>query len=91
MNKGTKHLSNDGAGALLGEPLLGIFSGDSLEFAELWFSVLSLGHSLASSGEDDVEVHTEDTSVGVVLDTQIDVLVNTETKVAYKEGMLINI
>ena len=47
--------------------------------------MLSLGDSLASSSEDDVEVHAENTGVGVVLDSEIDVFVNTEAKVAYKK------
>ena len=46
---------------------------------------------LASSSEtnsaswalkDNVEVHTKDTSVGVVLHTKIDVLLNTESEVS---------
>lgn len=50
---------------------------------EFTLGVLSLGNSLTSSGEDDVEVHTEDTSVGIVLDSEIDVFFNTKTEVTY--------
>ena len=75
--------SNDGSSALLGEPLLGFFTGDSLELAEFSSGVLSVGNSLASSSEDDVEVHTENTCVQVVFDSEIDMLINTETEVAY--------
>ena len=74
--------SEDGSSALLGEPLLGLFLGDSLELSESVVRVLSLADSLSSSGEDDVEVHAENTSALIVLDTQIDVLLNTESKVA---------
>jgi hypothetical protein len=77
-------LSNDGTSAFLGEPLLGIIGGNSLEFTEFSSSVLSLGNSLSSSGEDDVEIHTENTSAGIVLDSEIDVFFDTESEVAYK-------
>ena len=36
----------------------------------------------AGTAEDDVEVHAEDTSVGVILNSEIDVFVNTDTKVS---------
>jgi len=75
--------SDNGTSALLGEPLLGIIRSDSLEFTEFSSGVLSLGDSLSSSGEDDVEVHTENTSVGIVLDSKIDVFFNTESEVTY--------
>ena len=75
--------SEDGSGHLLGEPLLGIISGDLLVLTEFSLGVLSFGNSLTSSGEDDVEVHTEDTSVGIILDSEIDVLFNTKTEVTY--------
>ena len=61
--------SDDGTSALLGEPLLGFILADSLEFSEVSSSMLSLVDSLASSGEDDVEIHTENTGVGIVLDS----------------------
>lgn len=44
-------------------------------------SVLPGGNSHTRSAHDDVEVHTEDTDSGVVLDTEVDVLLNTETEV----------
>lgn len=43
---------------------------------------LSLGHTVARSHQDDEEIHTEDTSGRIVLDTKIDVLVDTETEAA---------
>ncbi len=45
--------------------------------------MLPLGNSLTWPGQDDVEVHAEDTSVGVVLDTQVDVLLNAKAEVSY--------
>ena len=75
--------SDDSTSALLGEPLLGFILADSLEFTENTSGMLSLVDSLASSGEDDVEIHTENTSVGIILDSQINMLFNTETEVAY--------
>tara|TARA_B110000977_G_C10751026_1_gene366865 strand:+ start:242 stop:487 length:246 start_codon:yes stop_codon:yes gene_type:complete len=75
--------SEDGTGHLLGEPLLGIIRGNLLVLSEFTLGVLSLCNSLTSSGEDDVEVHTEDTSVGIILDSEIDVFFNTKTEVTY--------
>ena len=77
------HNSHDGASALLSEPLLGFVSSNSLELAELSSGVLSVSDSLACTGQNHVEVHSENTSVGVVLDSQVDVLFDTESKVAY--------
>jgi hypothetical protein len=37
----------------------------------------------SGSLQDNVEVHSENTSEGVVLDTQIDVLLNAESKTSY--------
>ena len=44
------------------------------------FASSSQTHSASWSLEDDVKVHTENTSEWIILDTQIDVLLNTETK-----------
>jgi len=71
--------------------LFGIIRSDSLEFSEFSSGVLSFGDSLSSSGENNVEIHTENTSVGIVLDSKIDVLFNTESEVAYKIKKLISI
>ena len=38
--------------------------------------------SAAGALEDDVEVHAEDTCEGIILETQIDVLLNTKSEVA---------
>ena len=42
----------------------------------------SKSDSASGALEDDVEVHAEDTSEGVVLDTQVDVLLDAESEVA---------
>ena len=52
--------------------------------------MLSLGDSLSSSGEDNVEIHTENTSVGIILDSEIDVFFDTESEVTYKIKSIIN-
>jgi hypothetical protein len=64
--------------------LLGIIRSDSLEFSEFASGVLSFGDSLTSSGEDNVEIHTENTGVGIILDSEINVFFDTESEVAYK-------
>ena len=81
-NKGGYQASNDGASALLGEPLLGLLLRHFLEATESTTAVLLLGDASAGSAEDDVEVHTEDTGRGVVLDAQVNVLLNAEAEVA---------
>ena len=81
-----KYSSHNGASHLLGEPLLGLIARNSLEVSELSFSVLSLGDSLSSSAEDHVEVHTEDTGVGIVLDSKIDMLFDTESEIAFTQN-----
>lgn len=50
---------------------------------ELALGVLSSSDSLSGSSEDNVEVHTENTSVGIVLDSEIDMLINTKSEVTY--------
>ena len=76
--------SEDGSGAFLSEPLFGFLLSNSLEFSKLVSAVLSLGHSLSSSGEDDVEIHTENTCVEIIFDSKINMLINTESEIAYK-------
>ena len=46
------------------------------------FAAASESNSASRALEDNVEVHTEDTGEGVILDTQIDVFLNTESEVA---------
>ena len=42
---------------------------------------LSLADTTTGTSKLDVEIHTENTSVGIVLDTEINVFLNTETKI----------
>ena len=72
----------DGASELLNEPLLGVFPGDALELAEDGLARSALGNTLSGAGEDDVEVHSKDTGGGVVLDSKINVFVDTEAEVS---------
>jgi len=66
---------------LLDEPVTGIISSDSLEFTEDVSLGTSTGNSLSSSGENDEEVHTENTSVGIILNSEINMFINTESEV----------
>jgi len=72
----------DGATTLLDEPHLGLLLGDTLELADSGSVGTSFGDTLAATAEDHVEVHTEDTGVGVILDSEVNVLVDTEAEVA---------
>ena len=69
--------------AVLNEPKLGVILGDLLELADTVGLCSSLGNSVSGSLQDNVEVHTENTSGGIVLNSEIDMLVNTESEVAY--------
>ena len=44
----------------------------------------SSGDSLSGSGEDNVEIHTENTGVGIVLNSEINMFIDTESEVTYK-------
>lgn len=63
------------------EPLNGVFLGALVVVSNLGLGSLSSGDSVSSSSHDDVKVHTVNTDSWVVLDSQVDVLVNTESKV----------
>ena len=73
----------DGTTKFLNEPELSVILGNTLELAEAVGPCSSLGDSLSSSAEDNVEIHSENTSWGVVLNSEINVLINTESEVAY--------
>ncbi len=62
------------------EPLDGVFLGNSVFGSNGGFASSSQPHSASGSLEDDVEVHAEDTSEGVVLHSQIDVLLDAEAE-----------
>lgn len=63
------------------EPSLSFLLLDLVLEANLVVARLTLSNAVTRAGDDDVEVSTEDTNTWVILDTQIDVLVDTETKV----------
>jgi len=67
---------------LLLEPLDGILLAHSVMNTQRALGDLLLGDSATGSSDLDVEVHTVDTSAGVVFDTQIDVLLETESETA---------
>ena len=67
---------------LLLEPLHGLLASHLVGVAQSASLGLSLRHATTGASQLHVEIHTEDTGVGVVLDTQINVLLNTETEVA---------
>jgi len=50
--------------------------------SDSWFASSSQTDSASWSLKDNVKVHTENTSEWVILDTQINVLLNTETEVS---------
>lgn len=74
----------------LSEPSLCFLLLDLVLEANLVGTWFALSNTVSWAGHDDVEVSTEDTNTWVVLDTQIDVLVNTETKVtSFREVALL--
>lgn len=66
---------------LLNEPLLGLLLGNLVAGTNASSAVLAAGNAHTGASENDVKVHTEDTGGGVVLNTEIDVLIDTETEV----------
>jgi hypothetical protein len=64
------------------EPLDGVFLGDLVVDSNTSCADLSLGNAGSRSVQADEKVHSVDTSGRIVLDTQIDVLVDSETKVS---------
>lgn len=77
----SENLSDDAVEALL-EPLHGLITVDAVASANLALASSSSGDALTRAGHAAVEVHAVDTDGGVVLDTKIDVFVDTETEVA---------
>ena len=62
------------------EPFHGIIFGDSVLGSNSAFASSSKADSASWALEDNVEVHAEDTGEGVILDTKIDVFLDTETE-----------
>lgn len=63
------------------EPVDGLILCDAVVGAELAGGMTTTGDTASGTLKDDEEVHTVDTNGGIVLDTKIDVLLDTETKV----------
>ena len=64
------------------EPLHGLVLDKSVGESDGSDLSASVSHVHASPAQDDVEVHTVDTDGGVVLDTQVDVLLDSESEVS---------
>lgn len=79
--KWLEHLSDNAVEALL-EPLDGLLALDLVARADAALAAAAGGDALTLAGHADVEVHAVDTDGGVVLDTKIDVLADTEAEVA---------
>ena len=70
----------DGSVVFLFEPFHGVFLGDFVFGSDSAFASSSEADSASWSLEDNVEVHSENTSERVILDTQIDMLLNSEAE-----------
>lgn len=79
--RGPAHLSDNGVEALL-EPLDGVVAGDAVGGTDSALGTATADDTLTRAGHAAVEVHTVDTDTGVVLDSEIDVLADTEAEVA---------
>lgn len=75
------HLSDNAIEALL-EPLDGLVTLDAVRRTNGALHAAAAGDALTRAGHAAVEVHAVDTDGGVVLDTKIDVLADTEAEVA---------
>lgn len=74
-------LEDDTVEALL-VPRSGLLLLHAVGVANARNTALAAGNARAGTGHADVEVHTKDTDTGVVLDTHVNVLGDTKTKVA---------
>ena len=64
------------------EKLHGVLSCHSLCNTNSIFASSSLAHSLAGLLKNYIKVHSENTSVGVILNAQVNMLLNTEPEVS---------
>merc|ERR1712238_485564 len=78
---GIRSSVEDGTSEGLDEPKLGVIGSDTLEFTDTGLSSLSLGDSVARSLDADGEIHTENTCGGIVLNSEIDMFVDTKSEV----------
>ena len=67
---------------LLLEPLHRLLPGDTLTRSEPGGAPLPASNTVARPLQHNKEIHTEDTNMGVILQTEIDVFLNTETEVS---------
>ena len=81
-NIGHHLLGEDGSLELLPVPVHRIFLSDALLRADRRLAVLPARNSVAWALEDDIDVHTVDTDVPIVLEAEIDVLLDAEAEVA---------
>ena len=65
---------------LSSEPFHGFFLWNSMLGSNSWFASSSQSNSASWSFKDNVKVHTENTSEWIILNTQINVLLDTETE-----------
>ncbi len=72
----------DGTIVFSSEPFHGVFLRNSVLGSNSGFASSSQSDSASWSFKYDVKVHTENTSEWIILDTQINVLLNTETEVS---------
>lgn len=70
----------NGSIVLSSEPLHGLVFGDSVLGSDGAFASSSESDSASGSLEDDVEVHSEDTGEGVILDAEINMLLDSESE-----------
>lgn len=64
------------------EPVDGLLLVDLVVDANLANSTATLSNALSRASQDNEKVHTVDTDAGIVLDAQVNVLLDTETKVS---------
>lgn len=81
IEKSSKHLAD--GGVVLGlEPLNAVGLGDLVAVADGGLAALATSDASTRTSHDAVEVHSVNTNTRVVLDSEIDVLGDTETEVA---------
>lgn len=80
-SKGREDLAHDDTVESLLEPSGGLLLLDTVRGADTRDTLLSSCDTGTGTGHADKEVHTENTDRGVVLDTQVNVLGDTETEV----------
>lgn len=82
MNDGIPTHSGDDTVESGLEPGDGVLGSDLVLVADSGLLLLPLGDTHTGSAHDDVEVHSEDSNSGVVLDSEIDVLLDSESEVS---------